>query len=100
GTAGARYHDRLTRLAAGDVEPRVHLRVRAVHAGRHLVRDLGRQQEHRVIGPQIEVLAESALEVRPLLARHEPVRLTHRTRFEMASEAGLAAPARKEVAVR
>src|SRR5439155_23568621 len=97
--ARALHHHRLARLEAGDVEPGVDLRVGAVHARRHLVGDLGRQLEHRVVRAEIEVLAEAALEVWPLLTRHEPVRLTYRAGLEMPRETRFAAAAREEIAI-
>src|SRR5258705_395197 len=78
---------RLAGFEAGAVEPGVAVRVSAVHARRHLVGDLGRQLEHRVVRAEIEVLAEAAVEVRPLLARHEPVRLSYRAGLEVPREA-------------
>src|SRR5439155_10239083 len=97
--ARALDHYRLPGPELGDLEPRVDLRVGAVDPGRHLVGDLGGELEHRVVRPQVEVLAEAALEVRPDLARHEPVGLADRAGLVLAAQAGRAAPARAEVAV-
>src|SRR5947207_90535 len=86
-------------VPSGAVMPGVDLREGAVHARRHRVGDRGRQLEHRVVRAEIEVLAEAALEVRPLLARDEPVRLPHRAGLEVPRETRFAAAAREEIAI-
>src|SRR5215813_9613152 len=51
------------------------------------------------MGTEVEVLAEAALEVRPYLAGNEPVGLAGGTGLVLAAQAGLAVPARTEVAI-
>ena len=97
--ARALHDHRLAGAQPREVEAGVDLRVGAVDARGHLVADLRGQLEHGVIRPQVEVLAEAALEVGPHLAGHEPVGLARGAGLVLAPQAGLAAPAREEEAV-